>query len=79
VATNSVDICQSFEIVGPENPSLLRSIVRIENAETYGVRVVGPAPAPSLKGNGACPQCGFSVDLKDIGLRGGTTGLVTHL
>ena len=24
-----------------------------------------------------CPQCGFSVNLKDVGLRGGTTGLVT--
>lgn len=76
---NSVDVCQSFEIVGLENPSLLRSIVRIENAKTYGVRVVGPAPSPGLKGNRSCPQCGFSVDLKDIRLMGGTTGLVTHL
>jgi hypothetical protein len=24
-----------------------------------------------------CPRCGFSIDLKDIGLRVGTTGLVT--
>lgn len=24
-----------------------------------------------------CPQCGFSINLKDIGLKGGTTGLVT--
>jgi predicted RNA-binding Zn-ribbon protein involved in translation (DUF1610 family) len=24
-----------------------------------------------------CPQCGFSVNLKDIGLMGGATGLVT--
>jgi ssDNA-binding Zn-finger/Zn-ribbon topoisomerase 1 len=24
-----------------------------------------------------CPKCGFSIDLKDIGLRGGATGLVT--
>jgi predicted RNA-binding Zn-ribbon protein involved in translation (DUF1610 family) len=24
-----------------------------------------------------CPQCGFSVNLRDLGLRGGTTGLVT--
>jgi predicted RNA-binding Zn-ribbon protein involved in translation (DUF1610 family) len=24
-----------------------------------------------------CPQCGFSIDLKDLGLRGGATGLVT--
>ncbi len=24
-----------------------------------------------------CPQCGFSINLKDLGLRGGATGLVT--
>jgi predicted RNA-binding Zn-ribbon protein involved in translation (DUF1610 family) len=24
-----------------------------------------------------CPRCGFSIDLKDIGLRGATTGLIT--
>jgi predicted RNA-binding Zn-ribbon protein involved in translation (DUF1610 family) len=24
-----------------------------------------------------CPRCGFSIDLKDIGLRVGTTGLLT--
>jgi hypothetical protein len=24
-----------------------------------------------------CPRCGFSIDLKDIGLRVGTTGLAT--
>jgi predicted RNA-binding Zn-ribbon protein involved in translation (DUF1610 family) len=24
-----------------------------------------------------CPQCGFSIDLKDLGLRGSATGLVT--
>jgi hypothetical protein len=24
-----------------------------------------------------CPLCGFSVNLKDIGLKGGATGLVT--
>jgi predicted RNA-binding Zn-ribbon protein involved in translation (DUF1610 family) len=24
-----------------------------------------------------CPQCGFSTNLRDLGLRGGTTGLVT--
>jgi ssDNA-binding Zn-finger/Zn-ribbon topoisomerase 1 len=24
-----------------------------------------------------CPQCGFSVDLKDLGFRGSATGLVT--
>jgi predicted RNA-binding Zn-ribbon protein involved in translation (DUF1610 family) len=25
----------------------------------------------------ACPQCGFSINLKDLGLRVGATGLVT--
>ena len=24
-----------------------------------------------------CPQCGFSINLKDLGLREGATGLVT--
>jgi hypothetical protein len=24
-----------------------------------------------------CPRCGFSIDLKDIGLRGAATGLIT--
>jgi ssDNA-binding Zn-finger/Zn-ribbon topoisomerase 1 len=24
-----------------------------------------------------CPCCGFAIDLKDLGLRGSTTGLVT--
>jgi predicted RNA-binding Zn-ribbon protein involved in translation (DUF1610 family) len=24
-----------------------------------------------------CPQCGFAINLKELGLRGGTTGLVT--
>jgi predicted RNA-binding Zn-ribbon protein involved in translation (DUF1610 family) len=24
-----------------------------------------------------CPQCGLSINLKDLGLRGGATGLVT--
>ncbi len=24
-----------------------------------------------------CPQCGFSIDLKDLGFRGSATGLVT--
>jgi predicted RNA-binding Zn-ribbon protein involved in translation (DUF1610 family) len=24
-----------------------------------------------------CPQCGFSINLRDLGLRGGATGLVT--
>ena len=24
-----------------------------------------------------CPRCGFPIDLEEIGLRGGTTGLVT--
>jgi len=24
-----------------------------------------------------CPQCGFSIDLKHLGLRGGSTGLIT--
>ena len=24
-----------------------------------------------------CPQCGLSINLKDIGLKGGTTGLIT--
>jgi predicted RNA-binding Zn-ribbon protein involved in translation (DUF1610 family) len=24
-----------------------------------------------------CPRCGFSIDLKDIGLRAGATGIVT--
>lgn len=26
-----------------------------------------------------CPQCGFAIDLKDLGLREGATGLVTCL
>jgi hypothetical protein len=25
-----------------------------------------------------CQQCGFSIDLKDLGFRGGATGLVTR-
>jgi predicted RNA-binding Zn-ribbon protein involved in translation (DUF1610 family) len=24
-----------------------------------------------------CPRCGHAIDLEDLGLRGGTTGLVT--
>jgi ribosomal protein L37AE/L43A len=24
-----------------------------------------------------CPQCGFSISLKDLGLKGGATGVVT--
>jgi ssDNA-binding Zn-finger/Zn-ribbon topoisomerase 1 len=24
-----------------------------------------------------CPRCGFPIDLEELGLRGGTTGLVT--
>jgi len=24
-----------------------------------------------------CPQCGFPIDLKELGLRGATTGIVT--
>ena len=38
-----------------------------------------PEPNESKRWTSAhtCPQCGFSINLKDLGLREGATGLVT--
>jgi predicted RNA-binding Zn-ribbon protein involved in translation (DUF1610 family) len=36
-----------------------------------------PEKKPSKTSAHVCPRCGFSIDLEELGLRAGTTGLVT--